>query len=359
MPQKSEKKSLNISFGGIKTSDLLFFTRQLGLSLKNGLTVFESLQLLANQATGKLKKVLDDVVKVIQSGQTLNSALAHYPRYFSPLYINLVKTGEISGTLEKNLYYLIDYIIKMRDLKQKVKSALTYPGFIFFSVIGLCFAMAIFVLPKIIPLFRTLNIDLPPTTRALIFITDAFNKHGVFIVGGTIAFFVLLFWLLRQSWVKPFSHRLIFHIPIVKGIARNVNLQLMCNTLGTLLVSGITLDTSLKITSEATENRVFRRILLESSGKVQKGNTLASALEAYPHHIPKIVQQMVAMGERTGNLDMTLQYLSEFYEGEVNTVMKNLSSILEPVLLVIIGGIVGVMAMAILGPIYQITGNLN
>lgn len=358
-PGKKINLNFDISIGGVTDTDLLFFTRHLALSLKAGLTLYEGLTMLHNQASGKLKKVLGKIIEVAQSGEPFYKALENYPKYFSNLYVNLVKTGEISGTLDNNLHYLSEHLKKERELKQKIKSALMYPAFIFIAVILLGFTIAIFILPKIVPLFKTLNVELPVTTKALIFVADSFATNGLVIMSLVTGGIVGFFWLIKQNFVKPFTHRLILKIPVIKGIVRNVNMQMFTHTLSTLLISAVPVDNSLKITANATENRVYRKAFNQAVLEVKKGNKLATALENYPKLFPKIASHMIAMGEKTGTLDTTLKYLSEFYQDEVDMTMKNLSTIIEPVLLIVIGSIVGTVALAILGPIYKITGNLN
>ncbi|MFA5828897.1 MAG: type II secretion system F family protein [Candidatus Gracilibacteria bacterium] len=356
---KKKGWNMEISLGGISATELLFFTRHLSLALKSGLTLFETLTMLQDLASGKLKQVLTKIMYLLQAGESFYSSLSHYPQYFSALYLNLVKTGELSGTLEKNLQYLAENLQKTRALKQKVKSAMIYPVFILSAVIVLGFAMSILVLPKILPLFKTLDVELPATTKLLIFVTDMMSAHGAFIIGGFVAFVIFMAWFLRQNFVKPVSHFVILKIPVFGKISQNLNLELFTHTLSTLLLSGIPLDKSLKITADATENRVYRAAISHFVIAIEKGNTLAESFASYPKLFPKMFKYMIAMGERTGSLDSTLKYLSDFYESEVDTTVKNLSTIIEPFLLIFIGGIVGVVALSILGPIYSITGGIK
>lgn len=356
---KKKAWNMEISFGGVSATELLFFTRHLSLALKSGLTLFETLTMLQDLATGKLKQVLTKIMYVLQSGESFYTSLSHYPQYFSALYLNLVKTGELSGTLEKNLQYLAENLQKTRELKQKVKSAMIYPIFILSAVIVLGFAMSILVLPKILPLFKTLDIELPATTKLLIFVTDMMSSYGAFIIGGFVVFVIFMIWLLRQNFVKPFTHYVILKIPVFGKISQNLNLELFTHTLSTLLLSGIPLDKSLRITADATDNRVYRGAISHFVIAIEKGNTLAESFGSYPKLFPKMFKYMIAMGERTGSLDSTLKYLSEFYESEVDTTVKNLSAIIEPILLIFIGSIVGTVAMSILGPIYSITGGIK
>jgi len=359
LKKKKANWNMEITIGGVSDNELYFFTRHLTLSLRSGLTLMEALTLLHVQATGKMKKILYEITERLESGAAFHEALAYYPRYFSALYLNLVKTGELSGTLEKNLRYLADNLKKAQALKQKVKSAMMYPVLIFVAVIFLVFGMIFFVLPKIIPLFKTLNVDLPVTTKILIFVADMSMQYGVYVFGGAALFFVFFGWLLRQDFIKPITHFLLLKTPVLSHVIQIVNLEMFTHTLNTLLLSGIPLDSSLQITADATSNRVYRAAIKNCLLEIQKGNNLSTSIAAYPKLFPKLMQSMLAMGERTGNLDIILENLREFYEEEVDNFMKNLSTIIEPVMLIFIGVIVGTVALGILGPIYKITGNLN
>ncbi len=348
-----------LSFGGVRDTDILLFTKHLSIALKTGLTIVDALDMLHDQAAGKMKKIIGEIKSTVCSGNPFHAALADQQKYFSPLYVSMVKTGELAGTLEGNLSHLADNLWKNHELKQKVKSAMMYPGLVFIAIVGLGFSISLFVLPKIIPLFKTLDVKLPITTRGLLFIANLFAAHGISISIGFIIFVIFLGWLLRQNFVKPITHRMILILPIVSTIVKNVNIARFTSTMSTLLASGITVDTGLQIIVESTQNRSYQKALKSLIAEVQKGKRMASVLMLYPHLFPLLTTRMIAMGEQTGSLEKTLKYLSEFYEEEVDSTMKNLGNILEPVLLMFIGVIVGTVAISILGPIYQITGNLR
>lgn len=234
-----------------------------------------------------------------------------------------------------------------------------YPTMVLVAVIGLGLSVAIFVLPKILPLFKTLDVDLPATTKILMWIAEVFKEHGTEILIGTFTAIVLLTMLLRAKFMKPIVHRVILKMPLVKRIIINVNMERFSRTLGTLLSSAVPLVKSLEITAEANPNWVYKQAIKSFMPEVEKGNGLATAMANYPQLFPKLSMRMVAMAEGTGSLDNTLKYLSEMYTDEVDATMKDLSTILEPVLLITIGMAVGGVAIAILGPIYEITGNLR
>jgi type IV pilus assembly protein PilC len=360
MAEKKKKGlSMEINIGGVKHGDIMLFTKHLSVALKSGLTMIEALDMLSEEASGKMKKVLISIMQVIQSGRPLNEALAQYPKYFTTVYVSLVKTGEVSGTVEENLEHLAEQLRKQHEMRQKVKSAMMYPMMILFATVGLGLSVATFVLPKIVPLFSTLDVELPASTRLLIWIADLFTNYGFWIFVATVAGFMFTGWLIKRKFMYPLVHKLYIKMPVIGPIVVAINLESFTRTFGTLLSSGVPLDDSLNITVEATENYIYKKAIATFIGEVQKGNSLGDALGFYPKLFPTITSRMIGMGEQTGNLDESLAYLSEYYEGEVDSAVKNLSTVLEPLLLIGIGVMVGFVAISILGPIYKITGNLR
>lgn len=357
--KKRKSFNIEISFGGVSHSDILFFTKHVGVALKSGLTIIEGLEIVEDQAKGKLKKILANIIQITKSGQPFHIALEKYKKYFSPLYINMVKMGEVSGNLEENLEHLAEHMAKTYELKKKVKSVMIYPSFVMIALVGLGLAVATYVFPKILPLFRTIDLKLPLSTRLLIFVAEIFDKYGLYISLATIAIVFVIIAILRLDAVKPITHRIIIRIPIIKNIIKNFNLASFTRTFGILLASGIPVDESLRNSSDAINNRAYKSAILSFIPEVRKGNNISDAILNYPNLFPKITSHMIHVGESTGNLDELLKYLSDYYEQEVDSAMKNLSSILEPVLLIFIGLAVATVAVAIISPIYQITGGIN
>lgn len=362
MEQKAKEKKWwqgDISIGGVSSTDILLFTKHLSVGLKAGLTIVDALDMLCEQATGAMRKMLLKIKDTVSSGKPFYEALAAHEKYFSPLYISMIKTGEITGNLEDNLAHLADNLWKNHELKQKIKSAMMYPIIVFVAIVGLGFAISIFVLPKILPLFKSMNVELPLATRVMLFVANLFAEHGLSISVGFIVFVIFIAWLLRQNFVKPVTHRILLVMPIVSTIIKNLNIARFTSTLATLLSSGMTVDTSLQIIVDSTQNRMYKGAIQSLIAEVQKGKRMASVLIFYPALFPSLTSRMIAMGEQTGSLEKTLKYLSQFYEEEIDSTMRNLGNILEPILLMVIGVIVGTVAIAILGPIYQITGSLR
>lgn len=254
-------KNINIQIGSISNEEIVLFTKHLAVTLKSGINIIDALDMLLDPNQVKMSSMITDIMEHIKAGQALHETLEKHKKYFSDIYINLVKTGELSGNLEDNLSYLTEQLQKSQELKKKVKSAMIYPAFVIAAVFGLGFSVAIFVLPKILPLFKSLNVELPITTRMLIFTAELFQSHGLLIfIASTFA--VLFFsFLLRREFIKPLTHRLVMITPIVRMIIKNVNLQSLSHTMSILLKSGITVDYALQIVMHSSHNVVYKNAI--------------------------------------------------------------------------------------------------
>lgn len=347
------------SFGSIKDVDIFLFTKHLSVVLKSGLTLIDGLEILRFEAKRSLKKIIDKFIEDLKNGSTFADTISNHPKNFSPVYISAVRSGESSGRLEENLAKLAEQLHKTISLKRKVRSAMIYPMLVFFAVFGLGITIALFVLPRIIPLFAALDTELPLLTKILLSAAQLFADHGTVILIGLIASIIVLIWILRREFVKPFTHRILLGIPVLKNVVKDINLERFTRTFGSLLQSGLTIDRCLTITAEAMENRVYRKAVKELRPAIEGGSKLVDIMSTYPDLFPIIATKMVDVGERTGSLETNLIYLSKFYEESIDETMKNLSVIIEPALLIFIGLIVGSVAMAILGPIYEIVGHIG
>lgn len=353
------KWNLEIDFSGVSDLDILTFTKHLSVSLKSGLTLSEGIDIVLDQATGKWRKMLLEISDMVKAGSPLHKALDPYSDDFTPVFISTVKSGELSGTLARNLERLSKQLYKSRKLKKKIKSAMIYPIFVFIAVTGLGFSVAIFVLPKILPLFKMLGTEIPVTTKWLMAVSELFETHGLAIVIGFIGLVIFLSWFLRRNFVKPVTHRVLLRIPVFGKLIKNIIIERFTRNLGTLLSSGVPITSSLRISHESMDNREYRDALVVVTSDVESGGDLKSSLSAYPFLFPNLVSKMIGVGEKTGNLSETLKYVANYYEDEISETIRNLSTMLEPILLITIGVLVGLVAMSILGPIYQITGSLG
>lgn len=359
---QSEKKGLlefDISLKGVNITQKLVFARYLSVMLQSGLTISEALDIIHDQSSGKFKRIVADIQAAVRAGNSLSSALAKFPKVFSNLFVSSSYAGEKSGTLEKNLGNIADQLKKDKELRSKIKAAMIYPIIVIIATGALGLAMAFLVLPKITPLFKGMDMELPLTTKILIWFSELVEAHGAWLFFGSIFGTIFVFWFFRRSFMKPFTHFVILRIPIIKNISAHTNLASVCRTLGTLLKSGLNIDEALEITKNTATNYYFQRSLNKITKRISQGTKLSENLELHEKYYPKLVTSMVRVGERSGKLEETLFYLAEFYDIEVDNSTKSLSTAIEPVLLIFIGLAVGGMALSIVTPIYQITGNVS
>jgi len=346
--------------GFVSHLEKVVFTKHLSLMLKAGLTLNDSLKILKNQTTSfQIKKIINSLIKTVEEGQPLSSGLAKYPRVFSDFYVNIVRAGEKSGTLEENLEHLSVQITKDFELRRRVKSAMAYPTVVLVATVILGVSLSLLVFPKLARLFGTFKVELPLLTRMLLAITDFLEHWGLYAGLAVVVLFFVLRWILRRKLIRPYSHQLVLKIPLFGTIAKNLNLARFSRILGSLLKSGLPIIQSLEITANTLNNFSYRLNLGKVNQEVEKGEKFSKALASYSSLFPAMVTQMIAVGEKTGRLEEVLFYLAEFYEDEVDAATKNLSTILEPILLIVIGIVVGGVAMAIISPIYQLTAGLR
>ena len=349
-----------ISLFWVGSLEKLMFTKHLSIMLRSGVDIIDALKALQEQTSSlKLKKILKETISLVSAGQKLSDSLARYPSVFSELYVSTVRAGEAGGTLDKNLEYLADQMSKDYNLKRKIKSALAYPTVVLVAAVVVSLFLAIFILPKITKLLKALTVPLPLTTRALLWTADFLEKYGLLTIIILILLVFLIKWLFRLKPVKAYFERLILQLPIIGRINQNINLARFSRRLGSLLRSGLPITSALKVASHTLDNVFYQKVLIKIQNDIQRGGTLASLLERHRNLFPLTVCQMVATGEETGRLEETLFYLAEFYEAEVDTSLKGLSTLIEPILLVFIGLLVGGVALAIISPIYEVVGHLG
>ncbi len=338
----------------------MLFAKRLAFLVKSGVPIVQSLRILQKQAgSGSRGKMLDQVINDVSNGQFLYTSLAKFGHIFDQFAINLITIGEESGTLDANLEYLAEEMKKKHLLRRKVVGAMIYPIFIVVATLGMAGLLTVYIFPKILPIFTSLNVKLPIVTRIIIFISDFLTKYGWALGLGLVVLIIGWLFLLRLPSVRFWLERLIFRLPLIGSISQNYHMANFCRTLGLLLKSDIRIVRAFAIASETTSNLVYKRALQSISGEANKGEKITSYMEKHPRLFPHILSQMLSIGEATGKLDETLIYLSELYENEVDELTKNLSTIIEPALMIFMGIIVGFIAVSIITPIYDITQHLQ
>lgn len=361
--KKINLKNINFPSGTSKlsTKKQTFFAKRLSFLIKSGVAMVESITLIRDQTKSKSEiLIFNKIIADVKNGKSLAMSLERCRGTFGNFAINIIKAGESSGTLTQNLNYLAEELKKKEMLRKKIMSALLYPIIITIATFGITGFLVMYIFPKITPIFSSMKITLPVTTRFLIWVTNAVRDYGVFIFLGIFILVTAIVLIIKKVKKAHFFYdSLILRLPLTGPIAKNYNLTNICRTLGLLLKSGISVTEALVITSNTTENLPYKRSLYEISRGVAKGKTISELISLYPNIFPAMLGHMISIGERSGNLSDTLIYLSEFYENEFDDQTKNLSSSIEPVLMIVMGVTVGFVAISVITPIYEITTNIN
>jgi type IV pilus assembly protein PilC len=360
-PKPFENLFKDFSFGKLSLKEQAFFAKRLSFLIRAGVPLLDAIHMIREQTKAKKQqKVFDSVINDISNGQSLAASLGKFKNVFGDFAINMIAVGEETGVLSENLAYLANELKKRQELKRKVIGALVYPIFISIATFGLTALLTAFIFPKIMPIFTSLNVELPVTTRLMIWVSD-FLRHWGWLVILLLILFVFAFILtLKKSDKFHFVFdRNVLRIPFVGNMIRNYNLANISRTLGLLLNGGMTLTEAIPITSRSTGNLVYKDEFQKLSSVVDRGEKLSSHLAIDRKLFPDILAQIVSVGERSGNLAETLGYLSDLYEAEVEDSTKNLSSLIEPILMIFMGLIVGFVAISVITPIYGITQHLS
>jgi len=328
--------------------------------LKGGFLVSESLETLKEEVKSKaFKKALEDILKRVLGGESLNQGLARHPKIFDSFYQNIIKLGEESGSLENNLKYLSSQIRSDYETKSKIKGAMLYPLIVIILALIISLVVTIFILPKIINIFTILEVQLPLVTVILIKSVSFLQKNWFFIIAGII-FLILIFKILKKFKIfRYYSDKLVLSLPIIGSIIKNLTLSRFSQSFYTLLKSGIPIIEGLELCSQAVPNEVFKRNLILVKLEVERGGRISQGFKNFSETFPLIFSQMISVGEKSGTLEDSCHYLAKFYQEEVDSSVKNLSTILEPMLLILVGVFVAFIALAIITPIYRFTGALK
>lgn len=340
----------------VSLQEKILFVKHLSIMIKSGMPLLDSLFMLQKQVKSKaMAKILNRLAVDVSNGQFLSASLEQFGSIFGDLFVHIIKVGESTGVLADNLTYLAEELRKKQALRRKVIGAMLYPIVVLMATFGLTAGLTIMVFPKILPIFSSFDVKLPITTRILIIVSNFLINYGGWVALGALVFFLGIFLLLKIPSVKFLYHRILLKVPVIGGLVKRVNLANLCRTLGVGLKSGIQVVDALMMTADSVTNRVYQKELKVVAEDLTKGEAIAKHLEKHRAIFPPMVVQMVAVGESTGNLTDTFFYLSDFYEAEVDELTKNMANLLEPFLMIVLGVVVGFIAIAIITPIYGIT----
>lgn len=348
-----------LKFSRVPASEKLFFVQHLGIMLKAGVSLLVSLQTLTKQTKNiRFNRVLADVAANVEKGKSLTDSLKMHLDVFDELFVNMIEAGEISGKLESVLGQIFIQMKKQYQLMSKVKGALTYPAVVVFAMSGIGVFMMIVVVPKITAMLKDFNTELPFATKVVIGISDFLVYHGILSAIGAVLLFLGIRQILKTYQGKFYFQLALLKAPIFSNIIKKINLAKFARTISSLLKTDIMIIKSFQIAGNVLGNLHYRIAILEMAERIKKGGTINEVVALYPKLFPPIVTQMIAIGEQTGELDSILEELAEFYEDEVDQIMENLPSIIEPLLILLLGSAIGVMAVAIIMPMYSITSGL-
>lgn len=343
----------------INFNDIVDFTRQIAIMLNAGLTLVDSLDILKKQTTKPtVHKMIIDIDTSIKSGESFSSALKKYPDVFSSLYIALVKSGEASGKLGEILLRLADNLEKEREFNSKLKGALIYPAIILVGMVVVMFIMITFVIPKLLGLYKDFNMTLPITTQILISISSFSVKFWPLIILSTFGVVYLIKKYLSTKIGKENFDRLMLKLPVIGKVVAIGALVNSTRTLAILVGAGVSILDGLSIIIDTTENIIYQKAFANIAKKVEKGRSLGVSLEE-EGIFPPILVQMTQVGEQTGNLDDTLFRLSRYFETESEIAVKTMTTLIEPLILVILGLGVGFLVMSVITPIYNLTSSFK
>lgn len=352
------KNILNI-FNHVSLAEKMIFAKHLSTMVKAGLPLNKSLRILSEQTKNQyFKKVLTDVEEGITKGQSFSDSLQNYSNVFSVVFISMVRVGETAGNLEEILKNLSLQMEKDHELRSRVRGAMVYPGVILSVMVAIGILMMIMVVPKLSSVFLEMGIELPVTTRAVISVSQFLSTHSIIGIFGIFIFIFLFRLLLKTTAGKKSLDTVVLRMPPFSQFSRKINSARFARNFSSLIEAGVPIYNALQIVSNTMSNSFFKECLAETSQQIQKGETLSNILKRHSNLFPIMVVQMIEVGETTGSLAEVLKNLAEFYENEVNNATKNLSSVIEPVLMVIIGVAVGFFAISMIQPMYSMIGQM-
>jgi type IV pilus assembly protein PilC len=343
-----------MSWRKVPLIEKVIFARQLSTMINAGLPLVQSLHILSMQTKSKkMAGIIEQLQKDIEGGMSFGNALEKHPKVFSQVFISMVKAGESGGILDEVMGRLANQLEREHSLVSKIRGAMIYPSIIVIAMIIMFILMMTLVIPQLVNIFKQNGQTLPFATQVLIGISEAFTKYGIFTGVGFVIIVVGTIRFVRTKQGKRLWHLAILKIPIVGGISQKMNVSRFTRTLGALMGGGIPVVEAMLIVADTSTNVIFRQELIDASELVKNGAPISKAIDKSPYY-PVLVKEMIAVGEETGSMDQLLIKLADFYDEELDGITKNLTSIIEPVLLLVIGVVVGFMVIAIILPIYSI-----
>lgn len=348
------------SLFSVSLSEKMMFMRNLKVMVQAGVPLPKALEILSVQTGSKqLKSAIEDMREKVMKGESLSFAMSRYPAIFSDLFINMIKAGEESGTMEVVLGHLTLQLEREHDLRSKIQGALMYPAVVTVAMIGVGIIMLVSVVPNLAKTFKELGVSLPPTTQFIIGLGNFLSHQWYIALLVFLAVAFALYRALKSKKGKWIFDGLMLRMPLFSPLVRKINSAFFARTLSSLIGAGIPIVKSLQITSTVLDNGYFRKALEDATEQVGKGAKLSQSLKSSGKLYPLVVLQMLEVGEETGQTGEILAKLADFFEEEVNAITKNFASIIEPVLMLFMGGMVGFFAVSMIQPMYSVLSSIK
>ncbi len=347
------------ALSSVPRQDLVLFTRQLATMVGAALPLVSALDVAARQAESRrLREVLDAVRAGIEAGGTLSTEIAKHPLVFSDLYVNTVHAGEVSGALDRVLAYLADYLEREADLIRRIKTTALYPSIVLGAAIVVGLVAVFGVLPTLVSLFTGLKVELPLPTRILIFVSTTGQRYWYAVVAMPVAFIITFMALRRTRGGRIFLDRIFIRLPVIGRLVLKVSLARFARMFAMITRSGVPLVQGMEVVARSAGNAVVAQAVEQSSRSVREGQSIATALSQFPL-FPPMVWRMVTVGEQTGALEQVLDKIADFYDREVDNTVQRFAAIIEPVMIILVGGAVAFIAVAILLPLWRLISAIH
>ncbi len=363
--EEREKKELKVPWykkemilGHVSTTDKMLFMDNLATMLKAGLALAPALSTLREETRSKyMKSVLTYIKKKVENGELFSDGMKQYPKAFPEMMTATIEVGEASGLLSETLGHLADILKAEKQLKSKIFSALMYPSVVLIALIAVSFVLTFYVFPQLVSIFEEAGVKLPVILLIVQGATNAVINYGWYMLGGLVVLIVGCSLIFRHYGAKLWLHTFVLSLPFVGNLIKQIALTRLCGNLHVLLNSGLPIIKALNVIAKTLGNLRYKETIVMMAGELEKGVSMHAAMAERPKLFPSLMIQLVQVGEETGELESILTKVAAFYEDKVNNVLNNLSVIIEPVLLILVGVVVGFIAVSVIGPIYELTNS--
>lgn len=345
--------------GTIPQREIVEFTRHLYVMLSAGVTIFEAVKFLKDQTKNRIfRSRLESVLFSLNNGQSLSAAMRRFPRVFQEVYVNIITVGEQSGSLPETMKDLADNLEEGEKFKSRIKGALIYPKIILSVMITFILVLVLFVMPRILTIFESLKAEIPLATRVIMKMTSFINENILYIILLIMAIILVCYVLLKNSAVRKWLDFVYIKIPMIGHIVLNYNTAQISQHFGTLFNSGITVVKCLEITKNAVSNRIFKDEIGYMVDKIKRGASLSGSFQKESYFPPMFIK-LIKVGERTGKLPHVIEYMKDYYKSLVDNDVKNITTIIEPAIMALLGLMVAGIVITVIGPIYQLISNVG